>query len=192
MKKILGSICLVVGFCIVFGACSKSDTYADKVKKERKAIKRFINEQNIVVLKSYPANGEFKENEYFLDSESGVYIHVIDSGNGNRAIADNRAEVSVRFWDAMALPEKKDTVTNDVGGVQPITFLYGRSGTYTSQNTNSFSYAYLSPGITIPLKYVGENAEVKLIVPFASGSTYQNQTWKAIYYGRLKYTKIIN
>ena len=193
MRKVLGLICFIIGLCVVFAACSSSETYADKLKNERKNISRFINEHNIVVLNQYPASGVFKENEYFRDPLTGVYINVIDSGNGNRASSSKRSEVNVRFWDAMTLPTAdSDTISNNVAGLQPISFTYGIVATYSSNNTSSLDYYYLSTGITAPLQYVGENARVRLIVPFATGSTYQLAAFKAMYYTQLQYTRIVN
>ncbi|QIK53749.1 DUF4827 domain-containing protein [Dysgonomonas sp. HDW5B] len=193
MRKVLGLICFIIGLCVVFAACSSSETYADKLKNERKNISRFINEHNIVVLNQYPASGVFKENEYFRDPLTGVYINVIDSGNGNRASSSKRSEVNVRFWDAMTLPTAdSDTISNNVAGLQPISLTYGIVATYSSSNTNSLDYYYLSTGITAPLQYVGENARVRLIVPFATGSTYQLAAFKAMYYTQLQYTRIVN
>ncbi len=193
MRKVLGLICFIIGLCVVFAACSSSETYADKLKNERKNISRFINEHNIVVLNQYPASGVFEENEYFRDPLTGVYINVIDSGNGNRASAANRSEVNVRFWDAMKLPTAdSDTISNNVAGLQPISFTYGITATYSNTNTSSLDYYYLSSGITAPLQYVGENARVRLIVPFSTGSNYQLAAFQAIYYTQLQYTRIIN
>lgn len=193
MRKGLGLICFIIGLCVVFGACSSSETYADKLKNERKNISRFINEHDIVVLNSYPASGVFKENEFFRDPLTGVYINVIDSGNGNRADASKRSEVNVRFWDAMTLPAAdSDTISNNVPGLQPISFTYGIVATYANANSSTLDYYYLSSGITAPLQYVGENARVRLIVPFATGSNYQLAAFKAIYYTQLQYTRIVN
>lgn len=193
MRKVLGLICFIIGLCVVFAACSSSETYADKLKNERKNISRFINEHNIVVLNQYPASGVFKENEYFRDPLTGVYINVIDSGNGNRASASKRSEVNVRFDGAMTLPTAdSDTTSNNVAGMQPISFTYGIVATYSNSNQGFPEYYYLSTGITAPLQYVGENARVRLIVPFASGSTYQVAIFRAMYYTQLHYTRIVN
>lgn len=193
MKKGLGLICFIIGLCVVFAACSSSETYADKLKNERKNISRFINEHDIVVLNSYPASGVFKENEFFRDPVTGVYINVIDSGNGNRASVAKRSEVNVRFWDAMTLPAaESDTISNNIPGRQPFSFTYGITATYSSSNSNLLEYYYLSAGITAPLQYVGENARVRLIVPFASGSSFQLTAFKPIYYTQLQYTRIVN
>ncbi|PXV65523.1 uncharacterized protein DUF4827 [Dysgonomonas alginatilytica] len=193
MKKVLGLVCFFIGLCVAFGACSNTETYADKLKNERKNIARFINEHNIVVLSQYPANGVFEENQFFRDPVTGVYINVIDSGNGNRASVAKRSLVTVRFSGAMTVPANElDTNTNNVSGLQPMTFNYGISGTYSSTNQYLPDYFFLSQGIIAPLRFVGENARVSLIVPFAQGSTYQLAAFQPMYYEMLHYTTIIN
>lgn len=199
MKK--AALRLTVFFvCIlaVFASCNKSDSYADRLDRERKNIKRFINEHDIRVLNAYPASGVFAANEYFHEPTTGVYINVIDSGNGKRANAERRSTVNVRFWDAMSLPaSESDTVTFNLGGYDPIQFMYGVESTYTSSNGSSThpvdaaQYHFMSKGMAIPLKYVGENAIVSLIVPFNSGSSAQKSGSFPIFFTRLKYTKII-
>lgn len=193
---------LFVCVLAILASCSKSDSYADKLERERKNIKRFINEHDIRVLDAYPASGVFNSNEYFLEPTTGVYINVIDSGNGKRADASKRAIVNVRFWDAMSLPAgKSDTISYNPGGgengIEPMQFKYGVEVTYTNSNGTSqhpldkAEYIFLSKGIVIPLKYVSEGAVVSLIVPFNSGSTAQKSGSFALYYTRLKYTKIV-
>lgn len=196
MRNIFNWVLFVVAMGMLTTSCSSSETYADKLKSERKNINAFLGEKEIELLDTYPENGVFKENQYFRDPDTGVYINVVDSGNGNRAKTDQMAQVYFRFWDTATLPVASSTISTsleDQPGVQPVSFTYGNSNSYINSNQNDyFSYIYLSPGVTVPLKYVGEGAVVKLIVPFAQGSTYQNLAYQAMYYGRLKYTKIIN
>lgn len=193
MRKGLGLICFIIVLCAAFAACSNSETYADKLKNERKSISRFINEHNIVVLNTYPASGVFKENEYFRDPLTGVYINVIDSGNGNRASVAKRSEVNVRFTDAITFGlATPDTASNNIAGYQPISFTYGITATYTNTSQTTQEYSYLSQGVVTPLEYVGEKARVRLIVPFANGSTLQRVAYTPIYYTELQYTRIVN
>ena len=196
MKNIFSWVLGLVVVVLATTSCSSSETYADKLKEERKQIDRFLSAQGFEVLSSYPADSVFKENQFFRDPDTGVYINVIDSGNGKRASATDLADVYFRFYDTATLPVDNSTIdkTNgDAGGSQPVSFIYGNSNSYTSTNTSSYyNYIYLSPGVTVPLKYVGEGAVVRLIVPFAQGSYYQSLSYQAIYYGRLKYEKINN
>lgn len=196
MKNTPKLFLLIFTLCITAMSCSKSETYADKVKDERKNINRLLSSKGIDVITTYPSDGVFAENQYFRDPSTGVYFHVIDSGNGNRASESDMASVYFRFWDTATLPIDKSTIesTNDNAlGLQPVSFTYGNTNSYMIQtNSDYYGYVYMSPGVTVPLKYVGEGAIVSLIVPFTQGSGYQNLAYQAIYYGRLKYTRIIN
>lgn len=193
MRKITASI-LFVTVIMLLAACNKGVSYAERVETEKKRIKQFLHEQDIVVLDTYPSNGVFESNQYYLD-ESGVYINVVDSGNGKRASSYDK--VYFRFNEVMELPtSESDTirpwVTNP--GLQPMDFIYGVSGSYVdSEGTrHSYSYQTLSEGITIPLQYVGEDAVVNILVPFKIGSAYQTTYFTTLYYKRLRYTKIVS
>lgn len=190
MRKITIIICLIAGICIFFGACSDSETYADKVNQEKKYIKDFLNEHNVEVLSEYPSNGVFKSNQFYLDA-SGVYINVVDSGNGKRA--STYSNVYYRFTDAMWLPaEDSDTLSLVDISTQPLEFRYGDAVSYSYSSSYDYRYYYLCPGAVVPLKYVGEGAVVKLLIPFKSttGSAYQTSSYSTLYHSRLEYTKI--
>lgn len=196
-KKSLKIASLLVCIIAVFAACSKSESYAEKLKKERKNISRFITDHDIEVLDSYPASGVFGSKQYYKDPTTGVYINVIDSGNGNRADKDKNSMVNIRFWEAMSLPAAdSDTVTFNPAGSQPLTIYYGNEYTYTGSTTGSYfyniQYYFMSKGMAVPLEFVGENAIVSLIVPFNSGSTAQQSSSYPMYFTKLQYTKIIN
>lgn len=196
MRNIFSWVFALVVVALLSTSCSSSETYADKLKEEKKQINRFLSAQGIEVLSSYPETGVFKENQFFRDPDTGVYINVVDSGNGKRASSTDLADVYFRFYDTATLPvddSSIDKTNGDADGLQPISFIYGNTNSYTSTSTSSYySYIYLSPGVTVPLKYVGEGAIVRLIVPFAQGSYYQSLSYQAIYYGRLKYVTIDN
>lgn len=192
MRKIITSACFLT-LLVLFAACDDDVSYAERVETERKRIKEFISEQNIEVLDTYPSSGVFKANQYYLD-DTGVYINVVDSGNGKRAAY--RGEVYFRFGEVMSLPlSESDTLKawESNPGLQPLSFKYGIVSTYSDYyNTSSMPYFYLSEGVTIPLKYVGENALVNIIVPFKIGSVSQTSYYTTLFYKNLRYSTIIN
>lgn len=193
MKNFIGAIIALIGFAVVFSACG-GETYADKLKKEEKAINRFIDQNNIKVLYQYPEDGVFAENEYFKDATTGIYIHVLDRGNDERPSKERKTDIYLRY----------DTIYNMLtNGVEsnpnwnsdsPMNFRYGVSTTYyNSTNMYAASYYLLSQGCVIPLDYdLGNNAQVKLIIPFENGSTSQQSAYKPLYFSRLKYTFILD
>lgn len=183
---------LFVLILVIFASCNNGDSYADRLDRERKNIKRFISEHDIKVLDTYPASGVFAANEYFREPTTGVYINVIDSGNGKRASATRRDYVNVRFTDAMSLPtNESDTISSSDMKVDPFEFMYGVESSYIGSSSSNPEYYYMSKGMAVPLKYVGEDAVVSLIVPFNSGSAVQQSASYAIFFTRLHYTKII-
>ena len=89
-------IAMLLGMSICLSSCDKDRISYPKMKKEqKKAIDQFISSQGIEVLHKYPANGVFGEKQFYLTDE-GVYIHVVDSGNGHRA-QFRKTEVLMRF-----------------------------------------------------------------------------------------------
>lgn len=58
-------------------------------------------------------------------------------------------------------------------GTSPIAFTYGD---YSKNSPYDPSYYYVSEGMQEPLKYVGDRAKVKMIVPFKEEPIMINQT----------------
>lgn len=193
MKNFIGTIITLIGFAIVYTACG-GDTYADKLKKEEKAINRFIDQNEIKVLSEYPSDSVFADNEYYKDKTTGIYFQVTDRGNHERPSKEKRTTVYLRYDSIYNM------LTNGVESVPnwnaevPMSFQYGVSSTYyNSTNAYSPSYYLLSQGCVVPLDYnLGNGAEVKLIVPFENGSTAQQSSYKPLYFSRLKYSFILD
>jgi hypothetical protein len=147
---------------------------------EKKAVDRFINEQGLEILKSYPANGVFGEKQFVLLS-NGLYLHVVDSGNGKRA--EYGTSIILRASGKTLL----DTISfngfdpTDLSFAWPMLFKYGL------YNSNDASGIFFSEGLLGALEYVGDSSVVKLIVPFKIGSTNQRSTGEPIYYDKVKY-----
>lgn len=192
MKKSIWLTFIAIATIITFSSCENTETYADKVKNEKKTIKRFLKDNDIEVISTYPIDGKFKDNQFFWDESSGIYIHVVDTGNGVRASnVAPYSSVYFRHKESRILPDTTQ-FTNISPGVQPLGFIYGQTNTYiaSKDETNNDRYLFLSPGAAAPLKYVGEGGIVKIIIPFNQGSLYQQQAYEAAYCGYLKYTTI--
>lgn len=193
MRKIFPLFCLIVGLAIFTGSCSKSDSYAERLKQEKKSINRFIADNKIVVLDLYPANSKFAENEFYRDPNTGVYVNVVDTGNGKRVIPEKRSEVYMRFSDTHILSDTTK-FSNDESNNAPLSFIYGVAATYMGTSSSDYYTQYfMSSALVAPLSHVGEGGVVRLIVPFTQGSYYQMYTNRVpFYYGKVKYTKIYN
>jgi hypothetical protein len=187
MKKNLLFILSAIAFIIAIGACNNQNkTVQEYLREEKKAIERYIDRQGIVVLKEYPEGGVFKEKEYYKTND-GLYIHVVDSGNGTRA-TPLLSQVQVRFEYMYNI---KSFVSGETDSIVlpyyyfPQSFVYGLSGSYGKN-----SYDFSCNGWAIPLNYVGKEAVVDLIIPSALGAYFDNSypNYNPVFYKNLTYT----
>lgn len=205
MKLKISIFLLVAG--IFFTSCNNYRTYADMKRDQKKSIDRVIAEKGLEIIHTYPADGVFKENQFVL-LDNGVYLNVIDSGNGNRAVL-GKTRILMRCSVERIFFLRGDTAKYNLfeNGYNPIEFIYGNAIFEVNAYASSYSGRpydntpiecyYLSTGLESALKYVGENAEVKLIVPFDAtndmgsdgGSTYQifDSYGAPIYYERVRF-----
>lgn len=176
---------IIVGFLVA--ACDDQKTTQEYIREEKKAIERFISRNDIRVLKDYPKDHQFAENEYYRTIE-GLYMQVIDSGNGRKvkALVDR---VQVRFDFLLdvksSVTDKADTLVPP-STILPMQFVYGEAGSYGQPDP---LYNFSCNGWAIPLQYVSEEAIVNLIIPSTLGTDSDNQLFIARFYKNLKYTK---
>jgi hypothetical protein len=182
MRKTFFIILSIIGLFIILPACDKTKTPQEYLREEKKAIDRFINREGIKVLTELPPDTLFQEKEFFK-TDRGLYIHVDDAGDtGNRAGA--YTEVLVRFDYHIDIKDYigGDTIKNTLHySYFPLSFVYGIPGSYDSY--------FACEGWAIPLKYVGRNAIIDLIIPSALGSQSNSQSNRAVYFENLRYTR---
>ena len=107
---------MVFGLGLAFQSCNNGKTYAEMKEDEREAIKRFIEVNDIKVISEDQFEAQdsltnVSDNEYVLFEESGVYMQVIDRGNGE-LLEDGRHEILVRYVESLINAEGgKDTLS---------------------------------------------------------------------------------
>ena len=184
MKKTTIFILLAIVLSSINIACDNQKTAMELIREEKKAIERYLERQNITVLKNYPQNGVFGEKEYFRTGD-GLYMHVVDSGNGNR-VKPMIDQVQVRFESFYYIKSyvsgQTTPVTLDYSWF-PMEFIYGQSGSYAADPSG-----LPCDGWAIPLRYVGEGAIVDLIIPSGLGNSSDNSAFSAVFYKNLRYT----
>jgi hypothetical protein len=183
-------------------SCNKYPTYEELKSDELKVIKRILNTKGIEVINEYPANGVFEENQFVL-LNSGIYLHVVDSGSGRRAQAgaSGTTEVLVRVKGEYTYSDSVYQFDTFQNGHDPFYFKYGSALSVVSSNNTSYNsryYMLFSIGLESVLSYVGDSAVVKLIIPghaeinnYPAGSSMQSSDrnrYIPIYYDKVKYT----
>lgn len=193
MRKIAYLFFLILGLTFV-ASCSDEETYADQVKRERKAIQKYIADSAVTVLSEdeFAANNyttDVSNNEWVLFESSGVYMQIVREGTGKKLQDGETATVLCRYTERNLLT---DTIT-----ASNLNALYSymvdkmsvtdNSGTFTAyfvSGSSSLMRIYSSTstavpeGWLLPLSYVnlgrqstenGEIAKVRIIVPHDMG-----------------------
>ncbi len=172
MQKSRCIIYLLIGLMIAGSACDNQKSPQELLKEENKAIDRFIRQNGFEILSEYPADGVFKEKEFYHDA-TGLYIHVVDSGNGTRAKTNQT--ILGRYYGRISF--KTDTLQTYTAS-QPDEFIYGR-GTFSKTSCVAWEYA---------LQYVGDESEVSLIIPSKLGTYSDKMNYRPVYFESLQFT----
>ena len=172
MQKSRCIILLLIGFMIASSACNKQKSPQQLLKEENKAIDRFIHKNGFKILSEYPKDRVFAEKEFYRDA-TGLYIHVVDSGNGTRAKINQT--ILGRYYN---LVKFKNDTTLHATIYQPDEFIYGR-GTFANFACTAWEYA---------LQYVGDESDVSLIIPSKLGTYYDRMNYQPVYIESLKFT----
>ncbi|MDR3060934.1 MAG: DUF4827 domain-containing protein [Dysgonamonadaceae bacterium] len=180
MKKGILFILSLIAVIIFISSCNDQKTAQELIQEEKKAIERFIARNGIRTLSSYPKDGVFAENEYYRNPD-GLYIHVVDSGNGRRVVVSD--EIQVRFDEMQYFKSDTSSVSSDLISIDPFAFLYGNPYSY-----DNYGGYYTCIGWVIPLSYVGEGAIVNLIIPSNLGASGDQNAYRPVFYKGLRYT----
>lgn len=188
---------------LAFQSCNNSKTYAELKDEEREAIKRYIelNEIKVIDEDQFEAQDSITNvaaNEYVLFDKTGVYMQVLERGNGE-PLEDGRHEILVRYIEEKIYKDgSTDTLSlNTVANMyaHPDEFMLTKqenslSATFTTNGamTQAHSSAYVPSGWLLPLSYLKVGREIqgrskiKLILPHSQGTaTASGQVFPCVY-----------
>lgn len=196
MKKSIFAVLLLAGIALL-GACTDYETYGEMKEKERDDISKFIKDSAINVISEtvFEAQGkttDLSRNEFVYLSKSGVYMQIVNKGDGTPLEDGKSVNLLCRFFE---LNIKEKTVLynsysyvyqNDKLNVQ-------RAGsTYTASFVTGRMYenygASVPAGWLVTFNYlnIGRStanlAKVRLIVPHSQGHSVASQNVYPYYY----------
>jgi len=201
MKKItLG--CLAAIMLVSMVSCHDSETYADQKKKERTAIRAFIEEQGINVISEkeflQDTITDVSKKEFVLFENTGVYMQIVRRGCGEKIKQGETTNVLCRFNEYNLLTDSLFLTNNllEYSSYPDKMAVTNTLGTFTAtfvSGTMMMAYQTTSvpAGWLIPLSYINvgrmfeendELAKVKLIVPHSQGTSYALSNVQPCYY----------
>jgi hypothetical protein len=178
MKKTLTILTALAAIFLLPISCNNSKTMQERIQEEKKAIETYIARNRLNILTKYPADGVFGEKDFFKNSD-GIYFHVVDSGNGQRAVA-LRDEIILRY-ESVHYIGVSDTAVYESVDNYPYSFIYGLSASYSSSST-------VCSGWAAPLEYVGLHAVVDMILPSNYGNSTDRTNFNPTFYKGVRYT----
>ena len=204
MKKLGLLLMMTVGLGMSFQSCDDSKTYAELKEEEREAIKRYIELNNIKVIdenqfKEQDSTTNVANNEYVLFAESGVYMQVLERGNGE-VIEDGRYEILTRYWELVINEDgTADTISSNMNGnyyPHPDEFKLTKLGNSLSASFvgsggamyQTHGSASVPSGWLLPLNYlkvgrtISGRSRVNLIVPHSRGTSTASSQVVPCYY----------
>ena len=172
IKRSKISLLLLTGILLVTG-CSKSQSYSELLRDEEKAVNWYLADYNIslevpekaedfITVEQAGENAPF----YKLDNEGYVYMQVV------KADLDEMVEsgdlVYFRFLRESILDLYNDVYSSPQGNAD---YLPNGTTSFVYKNTVLSSTTTWGTGIQMPLKYLGYNSEVNLVLKSYYGFT---------------------
>lgn len=167
----LRSFLLLVGVVVLmpFTSCDDEKSYADLLKDERRAVNAYLS--NFRVVNEIPSDTIFDYGEdapfYKLDPDGNVYMQVIEpDSKENRPEPDQTVYFRFMRLDLLSLyTDGKEYWSGNKENMfaDPTFFLYEN---YTLDSSAQYGY-----GLQLPMKFVGINSTVNLLVKSQYGFT---------------------
>lgn len=178
---------LVIALGFLGVACNDSKSYADLLTEQDHSVNNFLSQQRVEM--TIPADSNFEVGPdapyYCLDDEGAVYMQVLEKGDMN-----DRPEVGVRVYfrylrysvHTYVVGSDDNTGAGNANNMaaEPVFFTFDQ---YTL--TQSVQHG---TGIQLPMKYLGYNCRVNLLIKSTAGPTSE-QTYVTPYLYNVQYFK---
>lgn len=176
MKRISFLFLITILTSIVISSCSNTVTYAQQLKAEKELIASYISRNNINVIKAFPAKGQkWGDNDYVLTS-SGLYFHLVDSGEVD-SVTIAKYDIVIPRYKEYNLEDPSILTKSNWSTIEypyPGTFIYGSAATIYTGFQEAVGY----------MKY--NNSEAKVIIPSKIGFYYADTSAATPYFYDLK------
>ncbi len=175
-----------MAFLPFLAACDDSKSYSDLLNEEEKAVNWFMADRQIEV--AIPADSVFLTGEnapfYKMDSDGFVYMQIV-----NRGDMESRPQKGDKVYFRYRQRNIKDLYNGiDAEWYGNADNLLLVSSSLNYGNTNLSSTTMWGEGLQEPLKYVGYDSEVNLVIKSPKGML-SGQTLCIPYIYNVKYFK---
>lgn len=192
MKRLVYILLAIISVSSVLVSCKEDEiTYAEQKERETKQIRKWLDEHDIYTIKmeeflkdtitDNPDTGpDRSRNEYVLFEDKGVYMQIVNRGEGRIMESDETWYMNTRYVETYI--GSGDTLTMNLFQSVPDVFYVTRTGgNYTASYTNGImptvygnsvpsAWLMVMPFIKPGLLNGSSAAKVRLIVPHTEGT----------------------
>lgn len=200
IKLFINKIFFIIGIASLMEisiGCSKTQSYSELLREEEKACNWYLSNQNValelpenpkdfITTQSLNEEGEpYGDNApfYKMDEEGYVYMQVVRAEFSD--MVDEGDLVYFRFLRE-SIKDLYEGITTTLSGNTD--YLPNGTASFIYKNTYLSSTTVWGTGIQTPLKYMGYNSEVNLVLKSYYGFT-DEQTYCIPYIINIKYFK---
>lgn len=170
---LFAGVALIAGVGVAMSSCDDRRSYSELLTDESHAVNLFLSDQRVEG--AIPADSMFEVGPgapyYQLDADGNVYMQVLDKGDMNiRPTTDDRVyfrfmRYNLNRYESGVELEGAGNAEDVAGGngLGPLFFLFNN---YTLSSSSQYG-----SGLQEPMKYLGANAHVNLVVKSQFGLT---------------------
>lgn len=163
------TLSLIMLMALVASSCSDDKSYADLLRDENQTVNAFLAQHRVE--DAIPADNNFLVGPdapyYRLDSESNVYMQVLDKGSDEKPSRDDKVYFRYMRYNLQYYVVGSD-LNIGAGNANNMTM---ESTFFLFRNETVEQSTQYGTGIQEPLKYLGYNCKVNLVVKSQSGPT---------------------
>lgn len=201
MKRFFYVLSFLMGVGALFSSCNSNKTYAELLAEEKKAIRNFVSVNNISAIdvsdeevevytdeaawvgEDAVNNGHFERGQWYK-FEDGLYMKIVSFGD-TTSMFKSRQNIIVRYEKRYNLLTYENADSDYTSNEEPNSYW---EISQWSQNYNG-TYGY---GVGFPVRFLGTDAVVCLIVPSKVGTSDDATSVVPVYYENMKYVEAYN
>lgn len=178
LLKVLFAVVSLIAVASTISSCSKSESYSDLLRDEEKAVNWYLAGQKVEM--SVPEDSVFITGAnapyYRMDEDGTVYMQVLSAGDMSDRPSDGdriyfrfmRRNINTMYEGGTVDVTANGNMDNFNSALGSTSFFLGNT---TYPNTTQYG-----TGIQVPMKYLGYNSEVNLVLKSYSGFVTESST----------------
>ncbi|MCM1109912.1 MAG: DUF4827 domain-containing protein [Clostridium sp.] len=172
VKKFLSAVAVVLcgaALQTIMTACEDTKSYAEMLNDENQAVNVFLSDNKVI--NEIPADSVFLTGDdapyYCLDRETGVYMQVIDPGDGEKPFKGQTVYIRFQRYPLSTYTAKEDMEDGSWSGNNS-----GASPTYFKfDDATDYNSIQCGTGLQLPLHFLRLNCNVNLVIKSQAGMT---------------------